>query len=62
MIVVPGPHPDIASVKERIMSLEPVYASMSGSGASVYGLFGRDILSPSVPALFPGCDTLIASL
>ena len=44
------------------MSLEPVYASMSGSGASVYGLFGRDILSPSVPALFPGCDTLIASL
>ena len=55
-------YPDIAAVKERIMSLEPVYASMSGSGASVYGLFGRDILSPSVPALFPGCDTLIASL
>lgn len=55
-------YPEIASVKDRIMSLGPVYASMSGSGASVYGLFGRDILSPSVDAMFPGCDILRASL
>lgn len=55
-------YPDIAVIKERIMSLGPLYASMSGSGASVYGLFARDILSFSLGPMFPGCDTFRASL
>lgn len=32
-------HPEIAAVKDKLYGLGAVYASMSGSGASVYGLF-----------------------
>lgn len=36
-------HPSIQSVKEKLYSLGATYASMSGSGASVYGLFEKKI-------------------
>ena len=40
--IFPG-HPVIADVKERLYMLGAEYACMSGSGASVYGIFeGRD--------------------
>jgi len=55
-------YPAIAALKERIMSLGPVYAAMSGSGASVFGLFGSDILSPSARKMFTDCDTLFTAL
>lgn len=55
-------YPAIGTLKERIMSLGPVYAAMSGSGASVFGLFRSDILSPSVREMFADCDTLFATL
>lgn len=32
-------HPEIASVKEELLRQGAVYASMSGSGAAVYGIF-----------------------
>ena len=55
-------YPAIAALKERVMELGPVYAAMSGSGASVFGLFRSDILSPSVRDEFTDCDTLFAKL
>lgn len=55
-------YPAIAALKERIESLGPVYAAMSGSGASVYGLFEADKMSPSVREQFADCDTLFATL
>ena len=34
-------HPEIAEVKHRLYALGAVYASMSGSGSAVFGLFPR---------------------
>lgn len=36
-------HPDIKQIKERLYEQGAVYASMSGSGSSVYGLFEKHI-------------------
>lgn len=55
-------YPAIAEVKERIARLAPLYTAMSGSGASVFGLFASDKLSPSAAELFADCDTLVATL
>ena len=55
-------YPSIARLKERMQRLKPVYTAMSGSGASVFGLFERDKLSPSVKELFADCDTFFATL
>lgn len=55
-------YPAIAELKHRIMALSPVYAAMSGSGASVFGLFAGDKLSPDAQGLFADCDTLVATL
>ena len=49
-------HPVIESVKERLYGLGAVYASMSGSGAAVYGIFPSDYadrLSAIVTDEFP---------
>jgi 4-diphosphocytidyl-2-C-methyl-D-erythritol kinase len=35
-------HPEVAQIKSAILSGHAVYASMSGSGSAVYGLFERD--------------------
>ena len=44
-------HPEIASVKETLIRHGAVYASMSGSGSSVYGLFESE---PDVTGWFTG--------
>lgn len=36
-------HPEIGSIKERLYSLGAVYAAMSGSGSSVFGLFRNKV-------------------
>lgn len=43
-------HPAIAKIKEDLYQLGAVYASMSGSGSSVYGIFSKEV---SVPENFP---------
>jgi len=35
-------HPEIASIKERLYQHGAIYASMSGSGSSLYGIFPKD--------------------
>lgn len=36
-------HPQIKSIKEKLYQQGAIYASMSGSGASVYGIFEQEI-------------------
>lgn len=45
-------HPLIGEIKDRLYSLGADYASMSGSGSAVYGLFKNTISSP----VFPDCS------
>src|ERR1022692_3975394 len=35
-------HPEIKKIKEKLYSLGAVYASMSGSGSAVYGIFMKE--------------------
>jgi 4-diphosphocytidyl-2-C-methyl-D-erythritol kinase len=43
--IVSGMHPELAGIKENLYSLGALYASMSGSGSSFYGIF-RDFPPP----------------
>ncbi len=52
-------HPEIGQIKERLYSLGAVYASMSGSGSAVFGLF-RTPIDPA--PLFPGMFTALLTL
>ena len=36
-------YPEIAAIKDRLYDLGAIYASMSGSGATVYGIFKKQI-------------------
>lgn len=46
-------YPQIESVKDKLYMLGAIYASMSGSGSSVFGIFNQ---SPAdIESLFPGC-------
>lgn len=48
-------HPGIAAIKERLYGCGATYASMSGSGSSVFGLFREPQDEARMQALFPGC-------
>lgn len=45
-------HPVIASIKEALYQAGSMYASMSGSGSSVFGLFKKPT---HLKDKFPGC-------
>jgi len=59
-------HPMIARVKKDISELGAVYASLSGSGSAVFGLFGAgtdaDKLAEEARARFGGCDIFASRL
>lgn len=55
--------PLIPQVKDYLLSKGAIYASMSGSGSAVYGLFPKsDILADDLRKAFPGCDTFVGQL
>lgn len=45
--------PEIAAIKDKLYDMGAIYASMSGSGSSVYGIFKESI--PYVDEVFSGC-------
>jgi 4-diphosphocytidyl-2-C-methyl-D-erythritol kinase len=45
-------HPEIGMIKDKLYSMGALYASMSGSGSSVFGIFSG---MPSVSHHFPNC-------
>ena len=47
-------HPAMAMVKEQLYSIGAVYASMSGSGSSFFGIFSEEQDIEKIKALFPG--------
>ncbi len=52
-------HPEIGAIKEQLYSLGAVYAAMTGSGSSVFGLFTANInLSEHFPEVFTYCGQL----
>lgn len=54
-------HPEIESIKHKLYEIGALYASMTGSGSSVYGLFDN---APTISRRtdFPGCNTWLEKL
>ena len=52
-------HPEIGAIKDRLYELGAVYAAMSGSGSSLFGLFREDIkIGEHFPEMFTWCAPL----
>jgi 4-diphosphocytidyl-2-C-methyl-D-erythritol kinase len=50
--------PEIGAIKRQLLQMGAVYASMSGSGSAVFGLFDTDKMSAErLAEAFPGCLT-----
>jgi len=49
-------HPEILEIKEKLYEVGAVYASMTGSGASVYGLFENSTLPIEIEKCFPNYE------
>lgn len=47
-------HSDIQAIKEKLLLSGADYASMTGTGSAVYGVFGRDVDSKRVSREFSG--------
>lgn len=55
-------HPEIGAIKERLYDLGAVYAAMTGSGSSVFGLFLEEIkIGEHFPDMFTYCSRLSQS-
>jgi 4-diphosphocytidyl-2-C-methyl-D-erythritol kinase len=53
-------HPEIATIKEKLYELGAVYASMSGTGSTVYGIFEEYVdLKNIFPSHFEIIDTFV---
>lgn len=52
-------YPEIGAIKKRLYDLGAVYAAMSGSGSSVFGLFHKEIkIGEHFPDVFTYCGRL----
>lgn len=55
-------YPEIAEVKRKLIEAGAVYASMSGSGSGVFGLFRADKIDRTLPQIFDGCDICVTAM
>jgi 4-diphosphocytidyl-2-C-methyl-D-erythritol kinase len=57
-------HPVIAEIKQHLYDMGAIYASMSGSGSSVYGIFSDSPakVSPKIDMAYPKHDTIVGQL
>jgi 4-diphosphocytidyl-2-C-methyl-D-erythritol kinase len=57
-------HPVIAEIKQHLYDIGAIYASMSGSGSSVYGIFSDSPakVSPKIDMAYPKHDTIVGQL
>lgn len=55
-------HPMLPGIKDKLLGLGAAYASMSGSGSALYGLFEYDILAETVADTFKGCQIFVTKL
>lgn len=53
-------HPEISAIKQTLYDMGALYASMSGSGSAVYGIFNRPI--DNAATIFPHCFTFASML
>ncbi|MDE5553718.1 MAG: 4-(cytidine 5'-diphospho)-2-C-methyl-D-erythritol kinase [Muribaculaceae bacterium] len=54
--------PAIAAIKQKMYDSGAVYASMSGSGSAVYGLFGDVKMAEAAAQLMNDCDVYVGKL
>ena len=50
-------YPEIAAIKDKMYDLGAVYASMTGSGSAVYGIFRERI--ENIDAIFSGSGSAV---
>ena len=55
-------HPVVSKIKQEMLNMGALYASMSGSGSAVYGIFKGDNLAEENPPKFEQCDIFIGDL
>lgn len=48
-------HPEMADIKEKLYGMGALYASMSGSGSSFFGIFEHEQNDEQLTTLFPDC-------
>ena len=59
--VVFSTYPEISEIKEKLISRKVLYAGLSGSGSTVYGIFNSKEDSVSASSLFPSYKTYLTS-
>ena len=59
--VVFSTYPEISEIKEKLISRKVLYAGLSGSGSTVYGIFNNKEDASSASSLFSSYKTYLAS-
>ncbi len=55
-------HPELAEIKDSLYRLGAIYAQMSGSGSTLFGIFKSALSEEDTKRLFPNCFTSLIEL